>query len=249
MSKFHGTLEDLQSIVEECNLVGDWKSEGKGKESKHSFKWREGANLDWWPSTGTIRVQGKNKDKDALEKIVFPHIEGAMSAATETGTPSKTPGTPDKQIFIVHGHDTNTLDHLELALRRLGLEPFILQNSSSSGSTIIEALEKKLYNETDFGIILLTPDDFGYSEAAGEGATQPRARQNAILEMGMVMAAVGRDRMVILKKGVLEMPSDIENVIRLEFNDHIRKIVPALAEKLREAGFEIDTSKIAAASR
>ena len=36
----------------------------------------------------------------------------------------------------------------------------------------------------DFGIVLMTPDDKGYADRDGSQATQPRARQNVVLEMG-----------------------------------------------------------------
>jgi predicted nucleotide-binding protein len=94
----------------------------------------------------------------------------------------------------------------------------------------------------------LTPDDYGYAKSAGETEKQPRARQNVILEMGMVMAALGRNKMVILKKGALEMPSDAAGILYIEFNDHVREIVPKLAQRLQGAGFNIDPKKIAAAS-
>ena len=131
---------------------------------------------------------------------------------------------------------------------RLGLTPFILQNADGESKTIIEALEQNIYREAAFGIVLLTPDDFGYSKAAGETEKQPRARQNVILEMGMVMAALGRQKMVILKKGALEMPSDANGILYIEFNDHVREIVPKLAQRLQGAGFQIDSKKIAEAS-
>ena len=76
----------------------------------------------------------------------------------------------------------------------------------------------------------------------------PRARQNVILEMGMIMAALGRGRMVILKKGALELPSDAGVILYIEFNDHVREITPKLAQRLQSAGFNIDPHKIAAAS-
>jgi predicted nucleotide-binding protein len=66
--------------------------------------------------------------------------------------------------------------------------------------------------------------------------------------MGMVMAALGRGRMVILKKGALELPSDAGGILYIEFNDHVREITPKLAQRLQSAGFDIDPHKIAAAS-
>jgi predicted nucleotide-binding protein len=162
--------------------------------------------------------------------------------------PSPAPAQRGKKIFVVHGHDRDARDQLELVLRRLGLEPFILQNADSGGKTIIEALEQNIYSDAAFGIVLMTPDDLGYSKTETEADRQPRARQNVILEMGMVMAALGRDHMAILQKGILERPPDTDGILRIEFNDHVREIVPKLVQRLQAVGFEITGERIAVAS-
>nr|WP_280109568.1 TIR domain-containing protein [Bartonella florencae] len=54
-------------------------------------------------------------------------------------------------------------------LRKFWLEPYLLQNTSGNGLTIIEALEKEICKPTSsigFGIVLLTPDDMGYFKTA-----------------------------------------------------------------------------------
>jgi predicted nucleotide-binding protein len=128
------------------------------------------------------------------------------------------------------------------------LEPFILQNQDGGGKTLIEALEQRIYDEAAFGIVLVTPDDYGYAKADGEEARSPRARPNVILEMGMVMAALGRDRMVILKKGEVEMPSDTQGLIYLGFNDRVQDVVAGLVKRLKAAGIEIDDALVADAA-
>lgn len=186
-----------------------------------------------------MQLQGKSPD-GFRDKLVI------ASGASVTPKPVAT--TTVAKIFLVHGHDREARDQLELVLMRLGLQPFILQNADGGSKTIIEALEQHIYEEAAFGIVLLTPDDFGYPKTKGEADRQPRARQNVILEMGMIMAALGRARMVILKKGALELPSDANGILYIEFNDHVREIVPKLAQRLQGAGFQIDPAKIAAAS-
>ena len=236
MPKFHGDFKELHAAVSASGVAGDWRDESGGK---HMFRGKRGEVLNWWPSKGTLLFQGKNKEEfeTRLETVL---AEG--TGYTQSSSPE------DAKIFLVHGHDREARDQLELILMRLGLQPFILQNSDGAGQTIIESLEKNIYHEAAYGIVLLTPDDFGYSKAAGETEKQPRARQNVILEMGMIMAALGRERMAILKKGAIEMPSDAAGILYIEFNDHAREIVPKLAQSLQGAGFNIDPKKIAAAS-
>ena len=132
---------------------------------------------------------------------------------------------------------------------RLGLNPFILQNADGGSKTIIEALEHNIYTGiVPFGIVLMTPDDYGYPKDKTEADRQARARQNVIPEMGMVMASLGRSKMAILKKGNLEIPSDADGIIRLEFNDRVQEVVPKLVQRVPAAGFVVDPTKIAAAS-
>ena len=44
---------------------------------------------------------------------------------------------------------------------------------------------------------------------------QPRARQNVVLEMGMLIARLGRTNVAILKKGHVEVPSDAQGIVYL----------------------------------
>lgn len=236
MAKFRGELTALQAAVGATGRTGAWEE----KSGKHCFRAKTGEVLNWWPSSGTIQCQGYEPERFQAE------VDAALAGEAPPASPKVK--APAKKIFVVHGHDRDARDQLELVLLRLGLQPFILQNNDGGGKTIVEALEKGIYEDAAFGIVLMTPDDFGYSKAKGEADRQPRARQNVILEMGMVMAALGRDKMAILQKGALERPSDTDGILRIEFNDHIRDAVPKLVQRLQAAGFDIGADKIAAAS-
>jgi hypothetical protein len=100
----------------------------------------------------------------------------------------------------------------------------------------------------DFGIVLMTPDDKGYAERDGARAIQARARQNVVLEMGMLLAALGRSRVVVLRKGHLELP------LRRS-RHHLHSVQPScararteLVDRLREAGFNLAADAITRAS-
>ena len=249
--KFKGQVDEFKQAVDTLQQRGTWENFDQGLR----FKTIDGGTIQWYKSTGTILIQGNKTakerltaliDKLELDKIQYVSTED-FSTVIEAKAKSAKVGS---KIFVVHGHDHVCREQLELVLHKLGLEPFVLANTGGGGLTIIEALEKEIGREGDskFGIVLLTPDDFGYSKSEGPDKVQPRARQNVVLEMGMLMSAVGRKNTVILKKGHLDVPSDANGILYLSFNDHVKETVPRLVDRLRDAGFDIDTSKISYAA-
>lgn len=238
-TEFHEGIDALRALVEQSGIRGEWSEDGTGK---HTFKSQRQGTLNYWPHKGTIQCQGRAEPRAELEAI--------FSAGDSTGfsAPTVMPKNEKTKIFVVHGHDAPALEQLELVLRRLGLDPYILQNNDGESKTLIEALEQQIYKEAAFGIVLLTPDDYGYPKAQSDEDRQPRARQNVILELGMVLASLGRDRMVLLKKGALELPTDVSGVIYLEFNEHVKEVAVKLATRMKGAGIEIDDALIHAAA-
>jgi predicted nucleotide-binding protein len=179
-----------------------------------------------------------------------------LKATSEIGKPSDPAALnverkSSKKVFIVHGHDSTAREQLELIIHRLGLDPFVLQNTGGGGLTIIEALEREIGPDpgsTKFGIVLLTPDDVGYAKSEAGEKPQPRARQNVVLEMGMLIAALGRPNVAILKKGHIEVPSDAQGIIYIPFAEHVKETVPKLVDRLNDAGFRLNPSAITKAS-
>jgi predicted nucleotide-binding protein len=245
LNPFHGTIDELKAAVDSLGISGEWASDGHGK---HTFRSRSKGVLNWWETKGTIQVQGQPQGKEELASALESALSGRQSVGSQAQ--AATSSSNKAQIFIVHGHDVNARDQLELALHRLGLQPFVLMNASGEGKTIIEALEGHIGKDyaSDFGIVLMTPDDVGYAKQDGQEKSEPRARQNVILETGMLLSSLTRSRMALIVKGHLELPSDLQGIIQLRYNDHIREIVPKLCQRLREVGFDIDATAISAAS-
>jgi len=142
-------------------------------------------------------------------------------------------------VFIVYGHDEAARNELELLLRRMGLEPVILANVPAKGDTIIEKLEHYLgeHGNVGFACVLLTPDDEGH-RAGRPAEIRPRARQNVVLELGMVLARLGRRRVAILIKQEVEQPSDIAGLIWIGFKDKVAEVGGRLFRELKEAGYD-----------
>jgi predicted nucleotide-binding protein len=246
--KYDGPIEDLQTVI---TGMGRNVTSCADKGNMHQIKTKEGETLNLFPN-GTLQVQGSPAIKQRFETD-FDQYNGTPQA---TAVPVAADGAPNvvavlpKQVFIVHGHDDSAREQLELVLHKLGLDPYVLANTGGHGLTIIEALEAKIgkNSSTAFGIVLMTPDDMGYALANGQDSVQPRARQNVVLEMGMLISSIGRKNMAILVKGHLEKPSDADGVLYIAFNNHIKETVPRLANRLKESGFILSPDKITHAS-
>lgn len=130
----------------------------------------------------------------------------------------------DRRVFIVYGHDLEARDGLELMLRRMKLEPIVLAKLPAGGDTIIEKLEGYIgpAGKIGFACVLLTPDDKGYA-VGHEEDLKYRARQNVVLELGMVLARLGRGRVAILHKASVELPSDIAGLLYIAFEERVEE--------------------------
>lgn len=154
--------------------------------------------------------------------------------------PSKSPARRAKKraaprkVFIVHGHDETPKEKVARFLELVKFRPIILHEQASGGRTIIEKIED--HDDVEFAVVLLTPDDMG---GAKNGAPQPRARQNVVLELGYFIAKLGRGRVCALRRDEVEMPSDVAGVIYQTF-DSGDAWKHALGKELEAAGFEID---------
>lgn len=248
--KYSGTIEELRQALAG---VGIRIQRIEKKENLHLIRTDTGAICAFTPSTKTIVLQGKEDANltSALTKIIERRAKKETRPITSSATHTKLKRKA-KQIFVVHGHDLHARDQLTLVLHELGLEPLVQARSDGGGMTIIEALERAILppsGTVGFGIVLLTPDDVGHARSAGGTRTKPRARQNVILELGMLIAALGRTNVAVLKKaGELELPSDINGVLYAEFDKHVGEAVPRLAQRLLAAGFDIGAAAISKAS-
>ncbi|CNG65155.1 TIR domain-containing protein [Yersinia intermedia] len=242
--KYPHPLDTFHQFLTDCGFIITNHDASGGKEC---FRLSNGSVVNLFP-TGTIQIQGVPASKPEVEGLIGERLGIALVQTMLVQTAQEQP----KKIFIVHGHDHAAKEQLELILHKLGLpDHFILQNTGGTGLTIIEELEREIgqgQTGTRFGIVLLTPDDMGYSKRDGETGVQPRARQNVVLEMGMLLSSLGRSNVVILQKQHLEQPSDANGILYLNFNEHVREVVPRLVQRLQHSGFEFTQTQLANAS-
>jgi predicted nucleotide-binding protein len=144
-------------------------------------------------------------------------------------------------VFIVHGHDKAAKESTIRFVEKLGLTPIVFDESPNKGQTIIEKLEE-LASDAAFAIILFTPDDVG-GQVGPTSKLQRRARQNVIFELGFFAGRLGRDRVCLLYKEEMEIPSDLHGVLYVKLDDyegwHVR-----LAREMKAADLSLDFNSL-----
>lgn len=234
--KFYDGIDALKDLVGASGLKGAWTENNGGFQ----FRSQRGGVLGYWPSTCTVGIQGKSPGKEDLEAVLAGANAGAAVAAPAAAEPVQNP-----KVFVVYGHDEPSRTQLDAMLRRWGLEPIILDQLPSKGLTIIEKLED--YTEdVGFGVVLATPDDLGFPKDH-EDQKAYRARQNVVLELGMLLVKLGRAKVAILLGSQVEMerPSDIQGLIYIPFKESLQKEAgPALAREMAEQGYNIDVKNL-----
>lgn len=190
--------------------------------------------------SGSVVPGGANTER--LKELLGLPLEPAPAPASAPSAPrTRTAQT----VFVVYGHDRALRDQLEVMLHRWGLTPVILDELPSEGATIIEKLEKYQAATLHYAVVLATPDDEGCPKG-GAAHLRPRARQNVVLELGMLLTKLGRKRVAILVQTTEEMerPSDIAGLIYLPFTDSVSEVRADLAKEMGAAGLNIRTADL-----
>lgn len=189
--------------------------------------------------TGKVVPQGKNIG--AINALLG---QPAQAAQANGGQPAQAASATPRDVFVVYGHDGPAKTELEAMLRRWGLNPLILDQLTSGGQTIIEKLENAA-GRANFAVILATPDDEGHRATHNEEKAF-RARQNVVLELGMMLTKLGRDRVAILLKQQenMERPSDIQGLIYIPFKESVSESALQLAKEIDAKGIPIDLRRV-----
>lgn len=183
-------------------------------------------------TTGKVVVQGKNPEP----------VRAVLNGLGDANAPARV----SRKVFVVYGHDHGSRTALEAMLGRWDLEPIVLDHLTSEGDTLIEKLER-YSNDVGYAVILATPDDEGHRRGHPD-EIKARARQNVVLELGMLLARLGRKRVAIVMptggEVLMERPSDIAGLVYLAYHDSIEDVRMPLAKELSAAGLTIEVSKM-----
>lgn len=148
----------------------------------------------------------------------------------------KIPTPKYDKIFIVHGHDEALKQSVARLIEKQDIEAIILSEKANQGKTIIEKIEA--YSNVNSAICLFTADDLGRAKA--EEDCSFRARQNVVFEAGYFIGKLGRNNVILISNGEIELPSDLQGVVYTnEKNWEID-----LVKELKAMGYSIDMNKM-----
>lgn len=121
------------------------------------------------------------------------------------------------KILIIHGHGSDRYRLTEWLRTTLGLtDLLIMQQEFGSGRALPEKFES-MAEQADGAIAVATPDDLG--GVVGSVPEQLRARQNIWIEIGWIWGRLGRDKLTLLCRGNIEVPSDLQGMEYYRYND------------------------------
>ena len=236
--QFQGKIEDLRDRLLAAGVDGEWREQ---PNQIWQLRRSDGSNVNWSSTKGTIWCDGKQAAREACEREIAGILGGTAPAP---GPAVRTAGNVSRNVFVVYGHDEKAKTELEAMLRRWDLRPLILDQLTSGGQTIIEKLES-VRRESNFAVVLATPDDEGHRRDHPEEKAF-RSRQNVVLELGMMLSVLGRSRVAVLLRTDVQMerPSDIQGLIYVSFKDDVREAALTLAKEINAQGIPIDLSKV-----
>lgn len=226
----------------ELKVISDeFKLEGKGRE-REGYVQRIAEHVR---ANSGAEVAAEDEDEEAEGDDEVEEDEEVTVEPVRSRGEKKQDASTKFEVFIVHGHDNAMRLEITRIITNLGLKPVVLQEAPDSGLTILEKLERDT-NRSAYAVVLLSPDDEGYSVAKGPSSAKKRARQNVILELGLVIGKLGRSKVAVLHQGDVELPSDIGGLVYIEYNSrHTDDASTKLARRLRQAGFPVDMNRIA----
>lgn len=240
--KVEDTLEQIPYMTKYSSEFQTLKFKDNSIQQAYDTAWEGTAELD--------RYNKAIRDSRALIETVIDRIEewddnisfNIQTPKHENSTVNRINVLHDKpktKVFIVHGHVNSEISQVSEVLLKLGLKPIVLKDEASKSNTIIEKVER-LSDEVGFGIILYTACDVGGKDSS---SLQPRARQNVILEHGYLMAKLGRENTLALKKGSVETPSDIQGLVYTTMDEH-KAWQYKLVDELKASGYNVSKDNI-----
>lgn len=188
----------------------------------------------WGIASNIVSERNHSESVRRFNALFLDYLREAISDILVANPELESNPEPRKlgnRVFIIHGHDEGLKAQVQLLLQRAGVSNLVLHEIPDKGRTIIDKLEQESQG-ANYAIALMTPDD------VIEGG-EARARQNVVLEIGYFMGVLGKERLRLLVKDGVTVPSDLSGIL-YEKHDSSGAWKSKILKELQAAGIYVD---------
>lgn len=146
-----------------------------------------------------------------------------------------------KKIFIVHGRNESRKFEVSNFIEGVtGSRPTILANVASKGDNLLDKLTRYV-DDSNFAVVIMSGDDFGYLASESDDRKKLRARQNVVFELGFCVAKLGKKNVAVLHEEGVDIPSDFNGVIYISLSQDWKM---ELVRELKAAGVDASLDRV-----
>ncbi|MGE0145215.1 MAG: TIR domain-containing protein [Planctomycetota bacterium] len=181
-----------------------------------------GAIVFYAASTDSVRLPAFKVD-NFRQPPWQAYFEDALKKVSEASS---------NDVFILHGHNEAKWRELKEILLGLGARPIVLGQTQGYGS--LSWLDRFIREaeRCEFAIAVFTEDDW----VKNSGKTYFQPRPNVLIELGFFISRLTLSNIMILVKGSVKLPSDIEGIVYTSFNENVSEVRSQIEAELRAAG-------------
>lgn len=149
-----------------------------------------------------------------------------------------------RNVFVVHGRNVEARDAAFAFLEALDLRPLTWERAAKltgkAQPTTLESVEAGLAN-AQAALVLMTGDDLArLRPELGRDSATSQPRPNVLIEAGMALSLLGRERTVLVRSGSKREVTDFSGLNFVDIDNSTEKR-QALAGRLKQAGCPVDT--------
>jgi hypothetical protein len=139
------------------------------------------------------------------------------------------------KVLLIHGRARDQAILYDWFQNKKLAQPVVMMQEFTLGQTLPEKFEALAMN-SDAAIALATPDDLALATDKVD-VQKMRARQNVWVEVGWFWGRLGRENIMLLVRGDVEIPSDLDGIVYYRYESsplEIEKQIHAFLSLVRE---------------
>ena len=222
IKKYNNILMDLQSLgfykslksIEEVSLSD--QSFGSGYSKQEQAKLREVANA----SQSLLKK---------VKLLLSPKSEPRFNSEVRSN-----------KIFLVYGQDDEMKNDVTQTLRKLDLEPVILNQTSDNKQTLIEQISECTY--ISFAVVLVSPEELACSKQGVINEARYVVNQDVIFALGYLLGKLGTQNVAVVYRG--KQNFQIPDNYNIQWIEYKTGWYLKLIKELEVCNFNVDANKL-----